>query len=145
MFPWLALFIMMHFGKRGQPHGGGGRRWLPAGAAWPRAVVPEDSAVFCGAGGGLGNTKTSPCFRLTWLLNGLQRSFIYFPGLLMKHFFFFQDWQPPFACDVDKLHFTPRIQRLNELEVSCKTKHCFCSRMFTCSSPPPFFFPVDCP
>ncbi|PNJ00650.1 KDM5B isoform 3, partial [Pan troglodytes] len=26
------------------------------------------------------------------------------------------DWQPPFACDVDKLHFTPRIQRLNELE-----------------------------
>ncbi|KFQ80202.1 Lysine-specific demethylase 5B, partial [Phaethon lepturus] len=29
-----------------------------------------------------------------------------------------QDWQPPFACDVDKLHFTPRIQRLNELEVN---------------------------
>lgn len=29
-----------------------------------------------------------------------------------------QDWQPPFACDVDRLHFTPRIQRLNELEVS---------------------------
>uniref|UniRef100_A0A3B5MHN8 JmjN domain-containing protein n=1 Tax=Xiphophorus couchianus TaxID=32473 RepID=A0A3B5MHN8_9TELE len=28
------------------------------------------------------------------------------------------DWQPPFACDVDKLHFVPRIQRLNELEVS---------------------------
>uniref|UniRef100_A0AAA9SAM5 [histone H3]-trimethyl-L-lysine(4) demethylase n=2 Tax=Bos TaxID=9903 RepID=A0AAA9SAM5_BOVIN len=27
------------------------------------------------------------------------------------------DWQPPFACDVDKLHFTPRIQRLNELEL----------------------------
>uniref|UniRef100_A0A673GEE0 [histone H3]-trimethyl-L-lysine(4) demethylase n=1 Tax=Sinocyclocheilus rhinocerous TaxID=307959 RepID=A0A673GEE0_9TELE len=27
------------------------------------------------------------------------------------------DWQPPFACDVDRLHFTPRIQRLNELEV----------------------------
>uniref|UniRef100_A0A4W5NUP7 [histone H3]-trimethyl-L-lysine(4) demethylase n=1 Tax=Hucho hucho TaxID=62062 RepID=A0A4W5NUP7_9TELE len=26
-------------------------------------------------------------------------------------------WQPPFACDVDSLHFTPRIQRLNELEV----------------------------
>uniref|UniRef100_A0A4W5NUN6 [histone H3]-trimethyl-L-lysine(4) demethylase n=1 Tax=Hucho hucho TaxID=62062 RepID=A0A4W5NUN6_9TELE len=25
-------------------------------------------------------------------------------------------WQPPFACDVDSLHFTPRIQRLNELE-----------------------------
>lgn len=28
-----------------------------------------------------------------------------------------QGWQPPFACDVDRLHFTPRIQRLNELEV----------------------------
>uniref|UniRef100_A0A3B5KJJ3 [histone H3]-trimethyl-L-lysine(4) demethylase n=1 Tax=Takifugu rubripes TaxID=31033 RepID=A0A3B5KJJ3_TAKRU len=26
-------------------------------------------------------------------------------------------WQPPFACDVDKLHFVPRIQRLNELEL----------------------------
>uniref|UniRef100_A0A673XWZ9 [histone H3]-trimethyl-L-lysine(4) demethylase n=1 Tax=Salmo trutta TaxID=8032 RepID=A0A673XWZ9_SALTR len=25
-------------------------------------------------------------------------------------------WQPPFACNVDRLHFTPRIQRLNELE-----------------------------
>uniref|UniRef100_A0AAY4BA83 [histone H3]-trimethyl-L-lysine(4) demethylase n=1 Tax=Denticeps clupeoides TaxID=299321 RepID=A0AAY4BA83_9TELE len=24
------------------------------------------------------------------------------------------DWQPPFACDVDRLHFTPRIQRLND-------------------------------
>lgn len=43
---------------------------------------------------------------------------------------FFQDWQPPFACDVDKLHFTPRIQRLNELEVNCKAEHCFCSEMF---------------
>lgn len=37
---------------------------------------------------------------------------------------FSQDWQPPFACDVDKLHFTPRIQRLNELEVSCRATHC---------------------
>uniref|UniRef100_A0A8C5A3W1 [histone H3]-trimethyl-L-lysine(4) demethylase n=1 Tax=Gadus morhua TaxID=8049 RepID=A0A8C5A3W1_GADMO len=26
-------------------------------------------------------------------------------------------WQPPFACDVDRLHFVPRIQRLNELEL----------------------------
>lgn len=32
-------------------------------------------------------------------------------------FFPSQDWQPPFACDVDRLKFTPRIQRLNELEV----------------------------
>ncbi|RXN38019.1 lysine-specific demethylase 5B-like protein [Labeo rohita] len=29
-------------------------------------------------------------------------------------------WQPPFACDVDRLHFTPRIQRLNELETRVK-------------------------
>ena len=139
MFPWLALFKMMHFGKKGQPHRGRGRRWLSAGAARLRAVVPVDGAVLCGAGEGLETTKTSPCFGFTWLLNRVQRSFIYFSGLLMKHFFFSQDWQPPFACDVDKLHFTPRIQRLNELEVSCKTKHCFCSRVFTCSSPPPFF------
>ena len=26
------------------------------------------------------------------------------------------DWKPPFAVDIDKLKFTPRIQRLNELE-----------------------------
>uniref|UniRef100_A0A8C0R1W5 Lysine-specific demethylase 5B n=1 Tax=Canis lupus dingo TaxID=286419 RepID=A0A8C0R1W5_CANLU len=32
------------------------------------------------------------------------------------------DWQPPFACDVDKLHFTPRIQRLNELEAQTRVK-----------------------
>lgn len=30
----------------------------------------------------------------------------------------YQDWQPPFACDVRNFRFTPRIQRLNELEVS---------------------------
>uniref|UniRef100_A0A8C3F579 JmjN domain-containing protein n=1 Tax=Chrysemys picta bellii TaxID=8478 RepID=A0A8C3F579_CHRPI len=44
------------------------------------------------------------------------------------------DWQPPFACDVDKLHFTPRIQRLNELEVVCQLqerKNCFCSEPTT--------------
>lgn len=29
-----------------------------------------------------------------------------------------QDWQPPFACDVRNFRFTPRVQRLNELEVS---------------------------
>ncbi|XP_048409588.1 lysine-specific demethylase 5B-like isoform X3 [Stegostoma tigrinum] len=33
-----------------------------------------------------------------------------------------QNWQPPFACDVDKLHFTPRIQRLNELEAQTRVK-----------------------
>lgn len=39
-------------------------------------------------------------------------------GAFMHIFINFQGWQPPFACDVDKLHFIPRIQRLNELEVS---------------------------
>uniref|UniRef100_A0A6I8SDP1 Uncharacterized protein n=1 Tax=Xenopus tropicalis TaxID=8364 RepID=A0A6I8SDP1_XENTR len=28
-----------------------------------------------------------------------------------------QDWQPPFACDVKSFCFTPRVLRLNELEV----------------------------
>uniref|UniRef100_A0A8C6WV08 [histone H3]-trimethyl-L-lysine(4) demethylase n=1 Tax=Neogobius melanostomus TaxID=47308 RepID=A0A8C6WV08_9GOBI len=31
-------------------------------------------------------------------------------------------WQPPFACDVEKLHFVPRIQRLNELEAQTRVK-----------------------
>lgn len=33
-----------------------------------------------------------------------------------------QNWQPPFAVDVDKLRFTPRIQRLNELEAKTRVK-----------------------
>ena len=37
-------------------------------------------------------------------------------------FVFPQDWQPPFAVDVDKLKFTPRIQRLNELEAHTRIK-----------------------
>lgn len=36
---------------------------------------------------------------------------------LINCFFNPQDWQPPFAVEVDNFHFTPRIQRLNELEV----------------------------
>ncbi|KAL7982263.1 hypothetical protein Chor_009861 [Crotalus horridus] len=28
-----------------------------------------------------------------------------------------KDWQPPFACDVQNFRFTPRVQRLNELEI----------------------------
>lgn len=28
-----------------------------------------------------------------------------------------QGWKPPFAADMDKFVFTPRIQPLNELEV----------------------------
>ena len=30
---------------------------------------------------------------------------------------FQQGWKPPFAIDVDKFRFTPRVQPLNELEV----------------------------
>ena len=33
-----------------------------------------------------------------------------------------EDWQPPFAVDVDQLKFTPRIQRLNELEAHTRIK-----------------------
>ncbi|XP_034022739.1 lysine (K)-specific demethylase 5Ba [Thalassophryne amazonica] len=33
-----------------------------------------------------------------------------------------REWQPPFACDVDNLKFTPRIQRLNELEAQTRVK-----------------------
>ncbi len=33
-----------------------------------------------------------------------------------------QDWQPPFAVDVDNFKFTPRIQRLNELEAKTRIK-----------------------
>ncbi|KAF7654696.1 hypothetical protein LDENG_00066550 [Lucifuga dentata] len=32
------------------------------------------------------------------------------------------EWQPPFSCDVDRLKFTPRIQRLNELEAQTRVK-----------------------
>ncbi|GCC16591.1 hypothetical protein chiPu_0021407, partial [Chiloscyllium punctatum] len=33
-----------------------------------------------------------------------------------------QDWQPPFAVEVDNFKFTPRIQRLNELEAQTRVK-----------------------
>ena len=49
--------------------------------------------------------------------------------LKQKHFYAFafqvippSDWRPPFAVDVDKLRFTPRIQRLNELEAHTRIK-----------------------
>ncbi|XP_055922629.1 lysine-specific demethylase 5 [Eupeodes corollae] len=32
------------------------------------------------------------------------------------------EWRPPFAVDVDKLKFTPRVQRLNELEAKTRVK-----------------------
>uniref|UniRef100_A0A8C2J8N9 [histone H3]-trimethyl-L-lysine(4) demethylase n=1 Tax=Cyprinus carpio TaxID=7962 RepID=A0A8C2J8N9_CYPCA len=37
-------------------------------------------------------------------------------------FFPLQDWQPPFAVEVDNFRFTPRIQRLNELEAETRVK-----------------------
>ncbi|XP_045395000.1 lysine-specific demethylase 5D isoform X2 [Lemur catta] len=33
-----------------------------------------------------------------------------------------EDWQPPFAVEVDNFRFTPRIQRLNELEAQTRVK-----------------------
>ncbi|XP_056373831.1 lysine-specific demethylase 5A [Hyla sarda] len=33
-----------------------------------------------------------------------------------------KDWQPPFACDVKSFSFTPRVQRLNELEANTRVK-----------------------
>ncbi|XP_029012780.1 lysine-specific demethylase 5C isoform X2 [Betta splendens] len=32
------------------------------------------------------------------------------------------DWQPPFSVELDHFHFTPRIQRLNELEAETRVK-----------------------
>ncbi|XP_074926673.1 lysine-specific demethylase 5C [Chelonoidis abingdonii] len=34
----------------------------------------------------------------------------------------YPDWQPPFAVEVDNFRFTPRIQRLNELEAQTRVK-----------------------
>ncbi|KAI8504280.1 Lysine-specific demethylase 5A, partial [Branchiostoma belcheri] len=39
------------------------------------------------------------------------------------------DWQPPFAVDVDNFKFTPRIQRLNELEAKTRIKLNFLDQM----------------
>ncbi|XP_013414674.1 lysine-specific demethylase 5A-like isoform X2 [Lingula anatina] len=33
-----------------------------------------------------------------------------------------QEWQPPFAVDVDNFRFVPRVQRLNELEAGSRVK-----------------------
>ncbi|KAL1129624.1 hypothetical protein AAG570_012569 [Ranatra chinensis] len=35
---------------------------------------------------------------------------------------FFKDWQPPFAVDIENFKFTPRVQRLNELEAKTRIK-----------------------
>lgn len=33
-----------------------------------------------------------------------------------------KDWQPPFACEVKTFRFTPRVQRLNELEAMTRVR-----------------------
>uniref|UniRef100_A0AAV2ZPC4 [histone H3]-trimethyl-L-lysine(4) demethylase n=1 Tax=Pyxicephalus adspersus TaxID=30357 RepID=A0AAV2ZPC4_PYXAD len=40
----------------------------------------------------------------------------------MEEYILPKDWQPPFAVEVDNFHFTPRIQRLNELEAETRVK-----------------------
>ncbi|XP_043944415.1 lysine-specific demethylase 5A [Protopterus annectens] len=40
-----------------------------------------------------------------------------------------RDWQPPFACDVKNFHFTPRVQRLNELEALTRVKFNFLDQL----------------
>lgn len=42
--------------------------------------------------------------------------------IFIKHCGLLQNWQPPFAVDVDKFKFVPRIQRLNELEAKTRIK-----------------------
>ena len=41
----------------------------------------------------------------------------------------FKEWQPPFCVDVDKFRFTPRIQRINELEAGTRAKLKFYERL----------------
>lgn len=99
-------------------------------------------AVPCRAKEGLEATETSSMLWAYLAFDCHMEMFPSFSWSFDETLLFFQDWQPPFACDVDKLHFTPRIQRLNELEVNCKAEHCFFSKMFK------FFFerwcfPVD--
>lgn len=41
----------------------------------------------------------------------------------------FQKWQPPFAIDIENFRFTPRVQRLNELEALSRIKLNFLDRL----------------
>lgn len=93
-------------------------------------------------GEGLEATETSSMLWAHLAFDWRVERFPSFSWSFDETLLFLQDWQPPFACDVDKLHFTPRIQRLNELEVNCKAEHRFCSRMFKYSFERQCF-PVD--
>lgn len=111
----LDSFLVRRFGSQLSPRPGGD--WAPS--------TPSSCS-----GGAEEALEASPCSILPWLFTVPETPFLFLlfwwdPSVL-------QDWQPPFACDVDKLHFTPRIQRLNELEVNCKTEQYFCSQMSLC-------------
>ena len=62
------------------------------------------------------NAPTPPSLRQ--LIVGL---WILTTHTFLNNFFMLQGWKPPFAVDIDAFRFTPRIQPLNELEVSSPT------------------------
>ena len=41
----------------------------------------------------------------------------------------FKEWQPPFCVNVDEFRFTPRIQRIHELEAGARAKMKFYERL----------------
>jgi hypothetical protein len=53
-----------------------------------------------------------------FLFNSLLKSVCKITSFIC--FVYLQDWQPPFTLNVEKLRFTPRVQRINELEVCNK-------------------------
>lgn len=60
----------------------------------------------------------------SFLLNKtVSESNFFFCRYSIEHYYgLLQNWQPPFAVDVDKFKFVPRIQRLNELEAKTRIK-----------------------
>lgn len=72
-------------------------------------------------------------FVLAFLTSGNERKYLlarirsfkaFCDVIFLRKIFQFslQNWQPPFAVDVDKFKFVPRIQRLNELEAKTRIK-----------------------
>jgi hypothetical protein len=49
-------------------------------------------------------------------------SFFYFANHEHFCYCYFQSWQPPFVIDIDKFVFTPRLQKLNELEALSRVR-----------------------
>lgn len=58
----------------------------------------------------------------TFFLHSYQNKLNLFLKVFIKYYGLLQNWQPPFAVDVDKFKFVPRIQRLNELEAKTRIK-----------------------